>query len=61
MLRVDQNLPFVYLAGLNNHFARREVTLGNRVGNDYEVTFGLADGDRVVMDGALFLQFAGVQ
>jgi cobalt-zinc-cadmium efflux system membrane fusion protein len=61
VLRDDQNLPFVYLARPNDHFGRRQITLGARVGDQYEVTAGLAAGDRVVVDGALFLQFAGNQ
>lgn len=61
VLRDDQNLPFVYLALPNNHFGRRQVTLGARVDDQYEVVAGLAAGDRIVVDGALFLQFAGNQ
>jgi membrane fusion protein, heavy metal efflux system len=61
VLRDDQNLPFVYLALPANHFPRRQVTIGSRVGDQYEVTSGLAAGERIVVDGALFLQFAGSQ
>lgn len=61
VLRDDQNLPFVYLARPNDRFGRRQITLGTRVGDQYEVTAGLSAGDRVVVDGALFLQFAGSQ
>jgi membrane fusion protein, heavy metal efflux system len=61
VLRDDQNLPFVYLAVPNNHFARRAITIGSRVGDSYEVKSGLASGDRIVVDGSLFLQFAGSQ
>jgi len=61
VMRDDQNLPFVYLARPDNHFARRQVTLGSRIGDQYEVASGLAAGDRIVIDGALFLQFAGSQ
>ena len=61
VLRDDQNLPFVYLALPANRFARRSITIGARVGEAYEVTAGLTAGDRIVVDGSLFLQFAGSQ
>ena len=61
LLRDDQNLPFVYVASPNGRFARRQVRIGARSGDQYEVTSGLSDGDRIVIDGALFLQFAGSQ
>ncbi|MEP6732947.1 MAG: efflux RND transporter periplasmic adaptor subunit [bacterium] len=61
VLRDDQNLPFVYVALPNNHFARRPITIGSRVGDSYEVRAGLTAGERIVVDGALFLQFAGSQ
>lgn len=57
VLRDDQNLPFVYLALPDGSFARRHVTLGYREGNRYEVTAGLQSGERIVADGAIFLQF----
>lgn len=46
---------------LSPAFARRRITLGAHVGDQYEVTSGLAPGDRVVTEGALFLQFAESQ
>ncbi|MES2356805.1 MAG: efflux RND transporter periplasmic adaptor subunit [Gemmatimonadota bacterium] len=61
VLRDDQNLPFVFVATGNSpnvQYARRSVTLGARIGDDYEVLSGLNAGDRVVAEGALFLQFA---
>jgi cobalt-zinc-cadmium efflux system membrane fusion protein len=61
VLRDDQNLPFLYLALPNNHFSRRPITIGMRVGDQYEVKGGLTAGDKIVVDGALFLQFAGNQ
>ena len=42
-------------------FARRRIDLGTRVDDQYEVTTGLAAGDKVVANGALFLQFAESQ
>jgi cobalt-zinc-cadmium efflux system membrane fusion protein len=57
VLRDDENLPFVYLALPGGAFARRHVTLGDRDGAFYQIREGLAVGDRVVTDGAIFLQF----
>ena len=57
VLRDDEDLPFVYLANPDVSFSRRRVTLGSRVGDRYEITEGLADGDKVVVEGGLFLQF----
>ncbi|MDB5679341.1 efflux RND transporter periplasmic adaptor subunit [Sphingomonas bacterium] len=57
VLRDDQNLPFVYLAQRDGSFARRHVTLGYHDAQHYDVTSGLQNGDRVVVDGAIFLQF----
>jgi cobalt-zinc-cadmium efflux system membrane fusion protein len=57
VLRDDENLPFVYIALPDGSFARRHVTLGYRDSQNYDVTSGLASGDKVVADGAIFLQF----
>lgn len=57
VLRDDENLPFVYLVLPDGSFARRHVTLGYRDSQNYDVTSGLESGDKVVADGALFLQF----
>jgi cobalt-zinc-cadmium efflux system membrane fusion protein len=61
VLRDEENLPFVYVAAPNGSFDRRRVTLGSRVGDQYEISAGLAAGDKVVSEGALFLQFAESQ
>ncbi len=39
-----------------NHIERRAVTLGSERGGDVEVLSGLADGERVVIDGPLTLR-----
>jgi cobalt-zinc-cadmium efflux system membrane fusion protein len=57
VLRDDENLPFVYLAQSDGSFARRQVTLGSRVADQYEVPAGLHAGDQVVVAGGLFVQF----
>lgn len=73
VLRNDENLPFVFVAATapasgapasgagvsaSGGYVRRRITLGAHMGDQYEVTSGLSAGDRVVTDGALFLQFA---
>ena len=57
ILRDDENLPFVYVALADGSFARRHVSLGYRDSLNGDVTSGLQNGDRIVADGALFLQF----
>jgi len=57
ILRDDENLPFVYVAQRDGTFARRHVTLGDRMGDSYDIADGLHGGDRVVADGAIFVQF----
>ena len=61
VLRDDENLPFVFVALPNNRYARRSITIGSRTGDSYEVTSGLTNGEHIVIDGALFLQFAASQ
>jgi cobalt-zinc-cadmium efflux system membrane fusion protein len=61
VMRDEQNLPYVFVAAAENSFARRKITLGNRVGDSFEITSGLVDGDQVVAEGALFLEFAETQ
>ena len=58
VLRDDENLPFVFMANFDGSFSRRRVTLGARVGERYEITAGLVAGDKILADGALFVQFA---
>ncbi|HEY3778545.1 MAG TPA: efflux RND transporter periplasmic adaptor subunit [Rhizomicrobium sp.] len=57
VLRDDENLPFVYVMEQDGRFARRHVTLGDRTGALYAIPSGLRAGERIVADGALFLQF----
>jgi cobalt-zinc-cadmium efflux system membrane fusion protein len=61
VMRDDQNLPFVFVEAPGGGFARRRIDLGTRVNDQYEVTGGLTAGDKVVANGALFLQFAESQ
>ena len=57
VLRNDENLPFVYLSRPDGAYERRRVNLGSRVGGDYEITSGLKEGEPVIVDGGLFVQF----
>jgi cobalt-zinc-cadmium efflux system membrane fusion protein len=57
ILRDDENLPFVYITQPDGSFARRHVTLGYRDGDQYNIAAGLAAGDQIVVDGAIFVQF----
>jgi len=57
ILRDDENLPFVYVVQADSSFARQHVSLGARTGDSYEIPDGLKGGERVVVDGAIFVQF----
>jgi membrane fusion protein, heavy metal efflux system len=57
ILRDDVNLPFVYAAQSDGSFIRRHVTFGYRSGDQYEITDGLHAGDKIVVDGGIFMQF----
>jgi cobalt-zinc-cadmium efflux system membrane fusion protein len=57
ILRDDENLPFVYLTQADGGFARQHVTLGHRVGDQYDIDAGIKAGDQIVVEGALFVQF----
>jgi len=58
VLRDDENLPFVYVQGADATFARRRVTVGAQLGERYEIREGVVAGERIVVDGGLFMQFA---
>jgi cobalt-zinc-cadmium efflux system membrane fusion protein len=58
VLRDSENQPFVYAEVSSNQFGRRPVTLGESLGGQTQITDGLKNGDRVIGDGSLFLQFA---
>ena len=58
VLRDDDHLPFVFVETSKGVFVRRAVTLGNRVGERYEVRDGLNAGEQVTAEGGLFLEFA---
>jgi membrane fusion protein, heavy metal efflux system len=57
ILRDDQNLPFVYAAQADGSFARQHVSLGYRSGDQYDIASGVRAGDRIVVEGGIFVQF----
>jgi membrane fusion protein, heavy metal efflux system len=59
VLRDSENQPFVYVQSSTkqNEFARRLVQLGDSHGGRSQITSGVKEGERVVGDGSLFLQF----
>ena len=61
VLRDENNLPFVFVQQSGGGFERRQVTLGSRVNDKYEIGAGLREGERVIQVGGLFLQFAQSQ
>lgn len=57
VLRDDEDLPFVYVEAGERRFRRQAVKVGDSAGGRTHILSGLSAGDRVVADGALFLQF----
>lgn len=57
VLRDTENQPFVYVQSASNQFARRLIKVGDSQGGRTQITDGLKEGERVVGDGSLFLQF----
>ncbi|HEV8416042.1 MAG TPA: efflux RND transporter periplasmic adaptor subunit [Bryobacteraceae bacterium] len=58
ILRNDENLPFVYVQAAPGQFAQRLVNLGAQQGDETEITSGAKEGEKIVAEGSLFLQFA---
>jgi cobalt-zinc-cadmium efflux system membrane fusion protein len=57
VLRDTENQAFVYVQSGSNQFARRPVKAGDSQDGRTLVVDGLKEGERVVGDGSLFLQF----
>jgi membrane fusion protein, heavy metal efflux system len=57
ILRDDEKLPFIYVARPDRSFARQHVTLGYRIGDQYDIATGLQGGDQIVVEGGIFIQF----
>jgi membrane fusion protein, multidrug efflux system len=53
---ISQQGPYVYVVKPDDTAELRQVTLGQRQGEDVVVTKGLADGERVVVTGQLTIQ-----
>ena len=58
VLRDTENQPFVYAqTKVSSQFERRLVKIGDSQSGRTQITEGVKEGERVVADGALFLQF----
>jgi cobalt-zinc-cadmium efflux system membrane fusion protein len=58
VLRDDKNEPMVYVQAQPGHFAQRSVTIGAQQNGLVAITNGLREGELVVTEGSIFLQFA---
>jgi membrane fusion protein, heavy metal efflux system len=58
ILRNDENLPFVYVESTPGQFGQRLVTLGDQHGEETAITSGVNEGEKLVSEGSVFLQFA---
>ncbi len=58
LLRNDENLPFVYVEVEPGKFAQRLVKVGVEHGEETELVSGCREGERIVSEGSVFLQFA---
>jgi cobalt-zinc-cadmium efflux system membrane fusion protein len=58
ILRNEENLPFVYVETQPGKFAQRLVTVGGEQGDETELVSGCVEGEKIVSQGAVFLQFA---
>ncbi|MGE5361296.1 MAG: efflux RND transporter periplasmic adaptor subunit [Bacteroidales bacterium] len=58
VLYTEENFPFVYRQVEPGRFARAVIQLGTQRGTEFEVRSGLRDGDTIVAEGGVFLQFA---
>jgi len=58
VLRDDKNEPIVYVQAEPGKFAQRSVTIGRQQDGIVAILSGLKEGENVLADGSLFLQFA---
>ena len=58
VLRDDKNEPIVYVQAQPGKFAQRSVTIGQQQDGMIAILSGLREGENVLADGSLFLQFA---
>ncbi len=52
------NMPFVYVQTDDGKFAQRQVVTGAQQDDEFEILSGLKEGEKVVSEGSVFLQFA---
>jgi cobalt-zinc-cadmium efflux system membrane fusion protein len=58
VLHDEENEPFVYVEVQPRQFARRRVAVGAEQNGNAEIRSGLKEGEQVVSEGSVFLQFA---
>jgi membrane fusion protein, heavy metal efflux system len=58
LLRNEQNEPFVYVEVETGKFAQRMVAIDAQQNDEQEILSGLKEGENVVSQGSVFLQFA---
>jgi len=58
VLRDDKNEPIVYVQVEPGKFAQRSVTIGTLQDGMIAITAGLQNGENVLADGSIFVQFA---
>lgn len=58
VLHNAQNEPFVYVQSQPGRFGQRLVTVGGQQDGQIEIVSGLKEGEPVVSEGSIFLQFA---
>lgn len=58
LLHDPQNEPFVYVEQEPGKFAQRSVKVGAQQEGAVEILSGIREGDKLVSDGSIFLQFA---
>jgi len=58
VLHDSENEPFVYVEVQPREFARRSVAVGAQQDGSVEIRSGLKEGEQVVLEGSVFLQFA---
>ncbi len=58
VLHDAQNEPFIYVEVAPGKFSQRDITVGEQQDKLVQVLSGIKEGERVVSDGSVFLQFA---
>lgn len=58
ILHNDENQPFVYVEVQPGKFAQRLIDVGAQQNDQTEIASGVKEGERIVTEGSVFLQFA---